>query len=217
MASHRHFSFFWLPFSNSAEMIFLESPDGADLADHGFIKRYDERDADAGPTVKTSLAARGYRRRIDRPYRIYPDPLYEGDIVHRELEYMVPFEHGQAAFMALRSLVLSRRPRNNFPVEIRSIAADEAMLSPFYRRDSVSVSICGHRDDDYHGFLAAVQAVLEPFEPRPHWGKLHYFDRRTLRGRLPRFDDFRAIRDRLDPDGTFLNESLAGLFNPARP
>jgi FAD-linked oxidoreductase len=212
MASRRHFSFFWMPYSDSAEALFLESPDGVDLADHGFIKRYDERDADATPAVETDLAAGAFRRRMDRPYRIYPDPPFQGEIVQRELEYMVPFEHGKDAFMALRSLILNRRPRNNFPVEIRSIAADEAMLSPFYRRDSVSVSICGHRDGDYHEFLAEVHAVLEPFEPRPHWGKLHYFDLETLGRRLPRFNDFCAIRDRLDPSRTFLNESLARLF-----
>jgi FAD-linked oxidoreductase len=212
MASRRHFSFFWMPYSDSAETLFLESPDGIDLADHGFIKRYDERDPDAALAVETDLAAGAFRRRIDRPYRIYPDPPFQGEIVQRELEYMVPFEHGKDAFMALRSLILNRRPRNNFPVEIRSIAADEAMLSPFYRRDSVSVSICGHRDHNYQGFLAEVHAVLEPFEPRPHWGKLHYFDLETLSRRLPRFNDFCAIRDRLDPSGTFLNESLAKLF-----
>ena len=119
---------------------------------------------------------------------------------------------GKDAFLALRSLILRRRPRNRFPVEIRSIAADQAMLSPFYQRDSISMSICGHRDDDYHGFLTAVHDVLEPFQPRPHWGKLHYFDRPSLRQRLPRFGDFVDLRRRLDPGGTFLNESLAGLF-----
>jgi len=104
MAGRRHFSFFWMPYSDSAEMLFLESPDGLDLADHGFIKRYDERPADAVPALETGRGTRALRRRIDRPYRIYPDPPFQGEIVHRELEYMVPFEHGKAAFMALRSL-----------------------------------------------------------------------------------------------------------------
>ena len=212
MAARRHFSFFYMPYSDSAEMLFLESPGGMDLADHGFVKRYDERDADAAPGTGTDLPPGAFRRRTDRPYRIYPDPPFEGEVVHRELEYMVPYQPGKDAFMALRSLIRSRRPRNRFPVEIRSIAADQAMLSPFYERDSISISICGHRDDDYHGFLTAVHDVLEPFEPRPHWGKLHYFDRASLRQRLPRFGDFVALRDRLDPGGTFLNESLAGLF-----
>jgi len=89
MASRRHFSFFWMPYSDSAETLFLESPGGVDLSDHGFIKRYDERDADAVPTVETDLAAGAFRRRIDRPYRIYPDPPFQGEIVQRELEYMV--------------------------------------------------------------------------------------------------------------------------------
>lgn len=212
MAARRHFSFFYLPFSDSAEMLFLESPGGMDLADHGFVKRYDERDQDARPGTGTDQPPGAFRRRTGRPYRIYPDPPFEGEIVHRELEYMVPYEQGKDAFLALRSLILRRRPRNRFPVEIRSIAADQAMLSPFYQRDSISVSICGHRDDDYHGFLTSVHDVLEPFQPRPHWGKLHYFDRPALSQRLPRFGDFVALRGRLDPGGTFLNESLAGLF-----
>jgi FAD/FMN-containing dehydrogenase len=212
MAARRHFSFFYLPYSDSAETLFLESPGGMDLADHGFVKRYDERDAGTPPGEGADLPPGAFRRRTDRPYRIYPDPPFEGEIVHRELEYMVPSERGQDAFLALRSLIRSRRPRNRFPVEIRAVAADEAMLSPFYRRDSVSVSICGHRDDDYHGFLTEVHQVLEPFEPRPHWGKLHYFDGPALSRRLPRFHDFRALRDRTDPAGIFLNANLAGLL-----
>jgi hypothetical protein len=72
----------------------------------------------------------------------------------RELEYMAPFDRGKEAFLALRYLVLGKYPGNKYPIEIRSIAADTAYLSPFYQRDPVSVSICGHQYLGYRGFLA---------------------------------------------------------------
>ena len=43
---------------------------------------------------------------------------------------------------------------------------------------------------------------------RPHWGKLHTRDAAYLRGVYPRFADFTALRDRLDPDRLFGNAYL---------
>ena len=43
---------------------------------------------------------------------------------------------------------------------------------------------------------------------RPHWGKLHTRDADYLRAVYPRFDDFRAVRDRVDPDRLFGNPYL---------
>ena len=43
---------------------------------------------------------------------------------------------------------------------------------------------------------------------RPHWGKMHTLDATALRARYPRFDDFTALRDRLDPHRAFRNPYL---------
>jgi FAD/FMN-containing dehydrogenase len=209
MANHRHFSFFWMPSADSPDRLFMEYPEGMDMADRSRVKLYDELPAevldDPEFTRPRDLT------RLDRPYRIYPDPDFQGEIVMRELEYMVPFEQGKDAFLALRELVLSRYPENKYPIEIRSIASDTALLSPFYERDSISVSICGHEYLDYRTFLADVAKVLEPFDPRPHWGKIHYMDRERLARAFPRYEDFRAIRRRLDPDGLLLDASMRDL------
>ncbi|HJA03986.1 MAG TPA: FAD-binding protein, partial [Candidatus Microbacterium stercoravium] len=37
------------------------------------------------------------------------------------------------------------------------------------------------------------------------WGKVFVRAGREIRDLYPRFDDFRALRDRLDPDGRFRN------------
>jgi hypothetical protein len=207
-ASRRHFSFFWMPASDSPATVFLQHPPGLDMADRGVVKLYDE----VKPSEITATLARGMHERVDRAYRVYPDPDFEGPIVSRELEYMVPAAKGREAFLALRSLVSHRYPNNKYPIEVRQVAADQAFLSPFFERDSVSLSICGHKSLQYLDFLADVHRCLAPFEPRPHWGKLHYFDRALAAQTFPRLEDFVRIRRKFDPNGMFLNRSLARLF-----
>jgi FAD/FMN-containing dehydrogenase len=210
MRDRRHFSFFWMPSADSADLLFMDTPSGMNMADQALVKRYDELPAAAADNPD-AYRTEGTRR-IDRPYRIYPDPDFEGPIVNRELEYMVPYDRGKEAFGALRRFLLEQRPDNGFPVEVRAIAGDDAWLSPFYERDSVSISICGHEHRGWTEFLRQVHDVLLPFQPRPHFGKVHQFSAGTLAAALPRFGDFQATRRRLDPDGVLLNASLAALL-----
>jgi FAD/FMN-containing dehydrogenase len=61
------------------------------------------------------------------------------------------------------------------------------------------------RPDEY---FRAVEEIMIAHDGRPHWGKMHYRDAASLRGVYPRFDDFLATRDRLDPDRLFGNPYL---------
>ena len=47
---------------------------------------------------------------------------------------------------------------------------------------------------------------------RPHWGKKHTLRAADLRPLNPDWDRFLAVRQRLDPDGVFLNGYLRGLL-----
>jgi FAD/FMN-containing dehydrogenase len=53
-----------------------------------------------------------------------------------------------------------------------------------------------------------VEAIAGDAGGRPHWGKLHGLDAAALRPRYPRFDEFVALRDRLDPEGVLANGHL---------
>ncbi len=211
--NRRHFSFFWMPASDSPDRLFMEYPEGMDMADRSRVKLYDELPADVlDGDVEDLIKSQGFTR-LDRPYRIYPDPGFQGEIMMRELEYMVAYEHGRDAFMALRDLCLTRYPENKYPIETRFIQSEDAWLSPFYERDSVSISICGHKPQDFMGFLQDVAAVLEPFDPRPHWGKIYFLDQEQVAAAFPKYADFVATRRRLDPEGLLLNDELARLFS----
>jgi alditol oxidase len=47
---------------------------------------------------------------------------------------------------------------------------------------------------------------LEPFSPRPHWGKLFSIPMDEVRSRYPRMGDFEKLRARVDPEGKFGND-----------
>jgi FAD/FMN-containing dehydrogenase len=47
---------------------------------------------------------------------------------------------------------------------------------------------------------------MDPYGGRPHWGKRHFQTAETLAPRYPRWNEFQALRDRLDPERRFANE-----------
>lgn len=93
-------------------------------------------------------------------------------------------------------------------MEVRFAAADDVPLSTAYERDSAYLAVHVYRGQPYEAYFAAVEAVMTDLDGRPHWGKLHTQTAATLRPRYPRFDDFIALRDRLDPEGRFTNHYL---------
>lgn len=94
--------------------------------------------------------------------------------------------------------------------EIRTIAADDLWLSPAHGRDSVAIHFTWQPDwPSVRALLPDIDAALEPFDPRPHWGKLFTMGGETVRSRYERRDEFVELARRVDPDGKFSNEFLA--------
>jgi xylitol oxidase len=56
--------------------------------------------------------------------------------------------------------------------------------------------------------LPEIEAALAPLEARPHWGKLFAAEAAQIAPLYPRFDDFRALALRMDPEGKFRNPFL---------
>lgn len=132
----------------------------------------------------------------------------------REMEYAVPAERLPGAFAALRALIEEHGWRISFPVEVRWAAADDRWLSTAYGRDTAYLAVHRYFREDFRNYFDAVEDVLLAHGGRPHWGKLHSLDAGTLAERYPRFGDFRAVRDRLDPDRVFANAYLDRVLGP---
>ncbi|MDZ5661825.1 D-arabinono-1,4-lactone oxidase [Nocardioides sp. S-58] len=198
---HRHFGFFWLPTEESGALYNLDGH-GERLADQCYVKVYDE----VGPDVADDDTV---GRRVDRCYRIFPmvyDPNFH------ELEYFVALERAPQALQAVRELMLRSLPDAVYPLEVRTVGADRAFLSPQHDTATVVISVSGKPGTDYWAYLRSVDALLADFDARVHWGKLHFMTPERLHALYPRAADFIALRRELDPEGMFLNDHLRPLF-----
>jgi L-gulono-1,4-lactone dehydrogenase len=101
-----------------------------------------------------------------------------------------------------------------FPVEIRSTPSDDAWLSTSTGRPSVYLAFHVNARTDHREFFAAVEVVMRDHDGRPHWGKLHGRTAADLAPAYPRWGDFLAVRDRVDPDRVFANPYLTRVLGP---
>lgn len=131
-------------------------------------------------------------------------------------EYFVPRDRAAEAIAAVRALaaipgVGDELRRLLFVSELRSIRADDLWLSGAYARDVVGIHFTWRRDEPaVRALLTHLEAVLAPFDARPHWGKVFTLDAAALAALYPRFADFAALRERWDPRGIFRNAQLTG-------
>ena len=153
------------------------------------------------------LSSRALSRRVysDVSHRVLTSPRR---VVFREMEYAVPREVGMQALIEVRALVEQRGWHIGFPVEIRHAPADDAWLSTAHQRASVYLAFHVNARTDHSEYFAAVEQVLRAYDGRPHWGKLHTRGAADLAPSYPRFEDFLAVRDRVDPDRLFTNPYL---------
>ena len=148
------------------------------------------------------LTAREY---TDRSYRVFASPRR---VKFREMEYAVPRESVPHVLAEIEAYLRRSGEQVGFPVEVRFAAADDLWLSTAHGRASGYIAVHQYIRRDHERYFAAVEAIARSVDGRPHWGKLHDRDAASLRTTYPRFDDFVALRDKLDPNRIFGNAYL---------
>ncbi|MCQ9181203.1 FAD-binding protein [Streptomyces sp. IBSBF 2953] len=149
-----------------------------------------------------ALSARTY---TDIPYKVFTSPRRVRFV---EMEYAVPREAVTETLRELRTMVDRSGLRISFPVEVRTAPADDIALSTASGRDSAYIAVHMVRGTAYQGYFTAAERIFTAHEGRPHWGKVHTRDAEYFAGVYPRFEEFTALRDRLDPDRLFQNDYL---------
>ena len=148
---------------------------------------------------------------IDRSYEIFSNLR---DIRFNEMEYSVPAEKGVQCLKEVLDTIRKENIDVVFPIEVRYVKADDIWLSPFYQRDSCSISCHNFHDLDYKKYFAAIEPIFWKYDGRPHWGKIHTLGSRELAARYPKWQSFLEVRQELDPKGLFLNDYLKKIFVP---
>lgn len=123
-------------------------------------------------------------------------------------EFFVAFEHAYEAFMAVEKLNAKVSP-HLFITEIRAIAADDLPMSMMYKKTCMAIHFTWKQEiPEVMALLPEVEAALEPFAPRPHWGKLFTLKPSVLQARIEKLNDFKALMTKHDPEGKFRNEFI---------
>ena len=126
-------------------------------------------------------------------------------------EYFIDRRHGPQALDAIRRRAHRITPQLMIS-EIRSTAPDQLWLSGSHGRDTLAVHFTWHnRPDAVDAAVREVEAALEPFAARPHWGKVSQVGAARLAELYPRLGDARDLFERLDPGGRFSNDRLERL------
>ncbi|HEY3476818.1 MAG TPA: D-arabinono-1,4-lactone oxidase, partial [Anaerolineales bacterium] len=123
-------------------------------------------------------------------------------------EYILHRQHAFAAFWAINRLQDHIAPLLQVS-EVRTIAADNLWMSPCYQQDCVAIHFTWRQDwDAVQHVLPLIEGALEPFDARPHWGKLFTMSHRQLKGLYEKLPDFQDLLQRYDPEGKFRNAYL---------
>jgi L-gulono-1,4-lactone dehydrogenase len=148
---------------------------------------------------------------VDRSDRVFASPRL---VRFYEMEYGLPVDALPEALDRVAALVRGLGQPVLFPIEVRVSAADDIALSTGYGRTSGWIAVHVYRGMPHDAYFQGVERIMDDYEGRPHWGKLHYQDHRTLAPRYPEWDAFAAVRAELDPAGTFRNAYLDRVLGP---
>jgi alditol oxidase len=98
-------------------------------------------------------------------------------------------------------------------MEVRTVASDDLWLSPFHDRRTLAIHATWVSDPNQaNPALRALEILLAPYEPLPHWAKVfEAWDPLDIDRKYPDASRFRLLADKLDPERRFVNDYLTRL------
>ncbi|HMT05939.1 MAG TPA: D-arabinono-1,4-lactone oxidase [Solirubrobacterales bacterium] len=131
-----------------------------------------------------------------------------------EMEYALPVEVGPTVLEQVLTMIEREGFPLPMPIECRVSAGDDALISQAHGRPTAYIAIHQHRTMEHEPYFREIEEIFREVDGRPHWGKLHFRSAEDLAPGFPRWSDFQAVRDRLDPDRTFSNPYVTEVLGP---
>ncbi|MFE5510424.1 D-arabinono-1,4-lactone oxidase [Streptomyces sp. NPDC056529] len=225
-AENEHFEFYWFPHTDNCNTkrnnrsAGPAAPPGRisgwvedELLSNGVFQLACSLGRAVPPVVpalaKVSSRALSARTYTDIPYKVFTSPRRVRFV---EMEYALPREAAVAALREVKAMVERSPLKVSFPVEVRTAPADDITLSTASGRETAYIAVHLYRGTPHRAYFTAVERIMTAHGGRPHWGKLHTRDAAYLSEVYPRFAEFTALRDRLDPDRLFANDHLRRIL-----
>jgi L-gulonolactone oxidase len=223
-----HFELYWLPHTDKAAIIANNRTD-AQADEKGAYKTW--RAEVFFPNVffgGVVVAGKVAPKLVPRLAEVVADSLGKTRLVKRsdrifvstrfvrfvEMEYAIPRANAVEAMLGVRDLIDEEGLRVSFPMEVRFVASDDIPLSTAYGRETCYIAVHMATGVPFERYFRGVEAIMDRFDGRPHWGKMHFQTAATLAPRYPEWERFRSVRAKLDPDRSFANPYLDRVLGP---
>ena len=226
-----HMEFYWFPYTDVALVKENTRHDVSALrTEHNPIPRYKKFFADEVvnnallyATCRATTAIPALTKRVNQlaagsvPSRSYCDYSHEVFVTPRrvrfnEMEYAIPLADFTPVFEELRRVIESSDMPIEFPLEVRTAAADDVPLSTAVGRDTAYIALHRFVGPDFREFFALCEPILREAQGRPHWGKLHTLGYEELSQVYPDLSRCAQLRETLDPEGMFANPMVNTIF-----
>lgn len=158
---------------------------------------------------RMSAKAVGVSTIAAKSYQLFATPRL---VRFREIEYCIPLSHLKEVLQEIRETMEKNEYAVHFPIECRTVKADDIWLSPSYERESAYIAIHMYKGMPYESYFRDMEQIMRKYEGRPHWGKMHRLRTEELHSLYPMLQEFLNVREKLDPEGVFLNPYLKELF-----
>lgn len=223
-----HFEFFWMPGARRCQvkrnnrtieprrpqpkLSYVRDKIVAENLAFGLVNKVGARYPSAAPRI-AKLVDSGVAGRdlVDASHRIFASPRW---VRFYEMEYGIPREALPEALRRVRELVSRGSEPIFFPIEVRVSQGDDIPLSTAHGRDSAWIAAHVHKGGSYETYFQGIETILDEYDGRPHWGKLHFQNHTTLAPRYSAWDDFQTVRAEIDPDGRFSNSYTDRVLGP---
>ncbi|MGW7067902.1 D-arabinono-1,4-lactone oxidase [Streptomyces sp. NPDC054855] len=221
-AENEHFEFYWFPHTGNCttkrnnRSLGPAAPPGKvsafvedEILSNGLFQVVNTIGRAVPATIpgiaKISSKALSARTYTDIPYKVFTSPRRVRFV---EMEYAVPRAALVETLRELKTMVERSNLRISFPVEVRTAPADDITLSTASGRESAYIAVHMYRGTPYQAYFTAAERIFTAHDGRPHWGKIHTRGADYFAQAYPRFAEFTALRDRLDPERMFGNDYL---------
>lgn len=187
--TNRSVDFYWYPRSDLAQVRMLNKP---------------------GQEPQMTPPGRLKTDQTGPNYEIIPNDRM---LKFEEMEYMLPLDTQMAAFQQIRERIKSRhRAQVGWRVLVRTIAADDAMLSNAHGRPTMTIALLQNHMLPYKDYFDDIEPIFWDCGGRPHWGKKHTLKAPQLVEMYPEWRSFQQIRRQMDPQGVLLNGYLREIL-----
>lgn len=221
-ADNEHFEFYWFPHTDGCNVKrnnrtagpakplsrarFLLDDEILSNGVFGLACRVGKAAPKAIPAIaRVSSKALSARTYTDTSHKVFTSPRRVRFV---EMEYALPREALVPALREVKELVDRGDEYVSFPVEVRIAPSDDMWLSTAYGRETAYVAVHMFRGTPHERYFSGVEKIMTAHQGRPHWGKIHSREAAYFAEAYPRFKEFTALRDRVDPERRFGNDYL---------